>query len=62
MLGFIARIAMGTTKLAVKYVVVPALVSVAIAVAAEALAKRIRAHTPGPDHNGVFEVDGLMNA
>lgn len=51
MLRFLFKVAAGTVKLGVKYVIVPAVVSVAIAVAAEALAERIRAHTP--THNGL---------
>jgi hypothetical protein len=53
MLGFLFKVAAGTVKFGVKYIVVPAIVSVAIAVAAEALAEGIRAHTPHPaERNG----------
>ena len=54
MLGFLFKVAAGTAKRVVKYVIVPAIVSVGIALAAEAIAERIRAHTPdaanGVDH------------
>ena len=46
MLGFLFKVAAGTVKLGVKYIIVPAVVSVAITVAAELLAESIRNHTP----------------
>jgi hypothetical protein len=53
MLGFLLKVVGGTVKLGVKYIIVPAIVSVAITVAAEMLAQSIREHTPEPpEQNG----------
>lgn len=52
MLGFLLKLTAGTVKLGVKYIVLPALVTVAVAWAAEAAAERIREHTPGHDGMG----------
>lgn len=53
MLGFLFKVAAGTVKFGVKYIIVPAVVSVAITIAAEMLAESIREHTPeAPVHNG----------
>jgi hypothetical protein len=46
MIGFLFRALFGAGKLAVKYVVIPAAVSVAVAFVAESLASQIRARTP----------------
>jgi hypothetical protein len=55
MLGFLFRVVGGTVKLGVKYIIVPAVVSVAITLAAEMLAQSIREHTPAPpEHNGAI--------
>ncbi|MEA3203758.1 MAG: hypothetical protein QOI63_1437 [Thermoplasmata archaeon] len=48
MLGFLFKVTAGTVKLGVKYIIVPALLSVAITLAAEAIAEGIRSHTPEP--------------
>ncbi|HEX2065598.1 MAG TPA: hypothetical protein VHI93_02190 [Candidatus Thermoplasmatota archaeon] len=52
MLGFLFKVAAGTVKLGVKYIIVPAVVSVAITLAAEMLASSIREHTPEAQRNG----------
>ncbi|HEX2065499.1 MAG TPA: hypothetical protein VHI93_01670 [Candidatus Thermoplasmatota archaeon] len=52
MLGFLFRVAAGTVKLGVKYIIVPAVVSVAITLVAEMLAASIREHTPETERNG----------
>ncbi|HUR64429.1 MAG TPA: hypothetical protein VM241_08105 [Candidatus Thermoplasmatota archaeon] len=53
MLGFLFKVTAGTVKLGVKYIIVPAVLSVAITLVAEALAQSIREHTPeAPAQNG----------
>ncbi|HUR62702.1 MAG TPA: hypothetical protein VM286_10120 [Candidatus Thermoplasmatota archaeon] len=55
MLGFLFKVAAGTVKLGVKYIIVPAVVSVAITIAAEMLAEKIRENTPeAPVENGAL--------
>jgi hypothetical protein len=49
MLGFLFKVTAGAVKLGVKYVILPAVITVAVAVAAEAIAEGIREHTPHPN-------------
>ena len=62
MIVFLARTLYGAGKLAVKYVVIPAAVSVAVAFVAETLAGKIRAHTPQRPHRvRQAQLDGAMD-
>ena len=45
MIGFLAKVAWGAGKLGLKYIVAPAVISVAVIAVADALATRIRAST-----------------
>jgi hypothetical protein len=53
MLGFLFKVTAGAVKLGVKYIIVPAVISVAVAMVAEAMAEGIRAHTPEAPSNGM---------
>lgn len=53
MLRFLFKVTAGAVKFGVKYIVVPAVISVGVALVAETMAERIRAHTPHPHGNGM---------
>lgn len=50
MIGFLAKVVWGAGKLSVKYIVLPAVLSVGIAIAADALAQRIKQSTVSANH------------